>query len=352
MRDGHAVLAVTVDSLFAADPPEGLTEYLVFHDSIGNSLTAYSVEGTLTAATVTELDPANEYVMHSVPGFRAVDLVYLAIRGSGSPSVWSDTFVAGVASLLGLFVGLYLSRISRTRDLVHAEVVARTEELAQFAYRTSHDLRGPLVTVSGLARLSIDDLRDGFLDDLPANLQRIDGQVVRLATLVEDILDLAKADLADNELESVDVASVVRDAVESVRLSYSEKLVRIEVEVAVERPLLVMRGRLRQIVENLVSNSVKYADLAKSDPRVAIEVGHSGSRLVLRVEDNGLGIPPDAIAQLFGRFKRFHPHTAVGSGLGLSIVEKHVERLGGRITVVSEEGEGSVFTVEFPSEVS
>src|SRR5262249_49742725 len=114
-----------------------------------------------------------------------------------------------------------------------------------------------------------------------------------------------------------------------------------------EDPIVSDPMRLGQVLDNLVENAVKYSDPRKLAPVVRVETKALSGRLYLRVVDNGIGIPADRHADVFKMFKRFGYHDQVGSGLGLALVRKHVERLGGEIRFTSSP-DGTSFEVELP----
>jgi signal transduction histidine kinase len=109
--------------------------------------------------------------------------------------------------------------------------------------------------------------------------------------------------------------------------------------------------RLRLIVENLISNAIRYADPGKTERFVETSLVDLGKEIELRVRDNGVGIPAECHAQVFGMFRRFHPQRAEGSGLGLALVKKEVLRLGGAIDFESSPA-GTMFCVRLPKDLS
>ena len=107
------------------------------------------------------------------------------------------------------------------------------------------------------------------------------------------------------------------------------------------------KTRIAQVIENIVSNSIKYMDKNKDTQFVDIDVSDSGTDIQIRITDNGLGIPDKFHNELFTMFKRFHPDVASGSGLGLSIVQKNVDNMGGTIDIASSSA-GTTFSIRIP----
>ena len=234
-------------------------------------------------------------------------------------------------------------------DVTEAEKTKRelersNQELAQLAYRTSHDLKAPLTTIKGLARYVAMDIAEGNLDEATRNTDVIIRQAASLEHLVLGILEVAKADLAPPPPEECDFVALVNEVVEGQRTLYETNGVTVETEIVVPHRYLLPQARVYQILTNLVSNAIKYADPTKDNRYVRVSVHASGPKIVVTVEDNGCGIPEGSLAAIYNMFQTFH--AASGSGIGLHIVKKHVEALEGEITVESSPN-GTAFRVEF-----
>lgn len=222
------------------------------------------------------------------------------------------------------------------------------EELSQFSYRTSHDLKAPLVTVRGLAEAIVEDLDAGDDQEAKKNARTISQQVQKLESLVVDILDLARADLAVTHNEHVNMANLVCEIQERLNSVYidTDVVVITEIEPGIE--LYLSKVRMMQVLENLISNAIKYSDPAKASRFVKVSITQQAQQAVCRVEDNGIGIPKQFAHQAFEMFQRFHPQIAYGSGLGMYIIKKHIDKMGGQISFTSSE-DGTCFTIELPS---
>lgn len=226
---------------------------------------------------------------------------------------------------------------------------ARTEDLERFAYRLSHDLRGPLVTAGRLTEIIEEDLGAGDVEEARENLARVQGETQRLGRVVEGLLGLVEAQLAPQESSPLDLDAITGQVLDVARPA--DPSVQIDASFEVEGPVRLPDYRIRQILMNLVGNAVKYRRPGLA-ARIGVEWstrGSGGDRwLTLRVRDNGLGIPAEALGRLTEPFTRFHPGHAEGSGLGLAIVRQHVGALGGALRIESETGQGSMFEVELP----
>ncbi len=218
--------------------------------------------------------------------------------------------------------------------------------LQRFLNLVAHDLRAPLTPILGYTQLL---LRRGA-DRRPASenekLREIEAAARRIRRLVGDLLDAARigADRFTIEVAPVDLAALVRATVNELRgPSTPERLI---VEAPDELVGTWDADRLRQVLENLVSNALKYSP---ADQPVLVELRQEGPAAILSVKDHGPGMTPDQIAQLFQPFGRLEQTQSIeGTGLGLYIARGIVEALGGRIWVESELGKGSTFVVKLP----
>ena len=246
------------------------------------------------------------------------------------------------AGQLGTALNQMLERIEDEFD----QRLRSEQRLRQFAADASHELRTPVTTVRGYAEL----YRTGALGD-PAELteamRRVEQESVRMGSLVDDLLRLARLDQG-RELERVpvDLGAVVIDAGRDAQATDPERPVTVEVEGRV-----VVSGDerlLRQVVINLTGNALVHTD---PDVAVTLRAAVEGDRAVLEVRDDGPGMPPDVAERVFERFYRADPARSRhrgGSGLGLAIVHATVIAHGGEITVTTAPGEGTTFFISLP----
>jgi PAS domain S-box-containing protein len=232
----------------------------------------------------------------------------------------------------------------RTKQL--SEVIA---ELDAFAYSISHDLRAPLRGMEGFARILLEDYGEALGPDGGRYAERIVAAATRMEGLIQDILAYSRLSRDAVELVPVDLGQMVDRAVAELREGGAPG--GAEAEVAVEHPLpqvLGSRPVVGQILVNLLSNAAKFT--APGDrPRIRVRAEPRGDRLRLWVEDNGIGLAGEHLSRIFNVFERLHGGEAYpGTGIGLAIVRKGAERLGGAAGVESEGlGRGSRFWVEF-----
>ncbi|MCI5050618.1 MAG: PAS domain S-box protein [Rickettsiales bacterium] len=221
-------------------------------------------------------------------------------------------------------------------------------ELEEFAYRTSHDLRSPLVSSIGLLKVAEQCIESGKTSKATQSIQMASKSIAKLEVLVKDILALTQAKNEEEEASELDLYEMVQEAISKfTHMDHFDRL-NIVPSVKCERPVFAKKGRVMAIIENLISNAIKYQDTEKPDSFIHISAKTESRWLLLTVEDNGLGIPKEKQGDMFGMFKRFHPKTSFGSGLGLYMLKKSAEVLKGTIEY-EDTGSGSRFTLKIPA---
>lgn len=226
----------------------------------------------------------------------------------------------------------------RTRALEHAN-----EELASFAASVSHDLRAPLAVISGYTDLlkltgaaALDEKSRRFLEQIPA-------QVTRMTALIDDLLRLARIRSTELSLTPVDLAAMATSVAGVLTAAEPERSVQFEAMPGA--PVLGDEPLLRIALENLLANAWKYTRRIAA-PRIVFgeERDEHGAR-VFFVRDNGVGFAPEEAGKLFVPFHRLHSYAEYpGTGVGLTIVGRIIEKHGGHIWAHGQPGEGAVFS--------
>jgi signal transduction histidine kinase len=225
-----------------------------------------------------------------------------------------------------------------------ARLTETVGELEAFSYSIAHDMRAPLRSMRGFSTLLCHDYGDKFDDTARDYLRRIDTSAARLDALITDVLNYSKVVRADLKLELVDTEKLVTEITESY-----PNLQPPNAQIVIHAPLpqlLANPAALTQVISNLLGNAVKFVPPGVK-PRVVVRGETRGELARLWFEDNGIGISPQGQAKLFQMFQRLNRTEAYeGTGIGLAIVRKAIERMGGRAGVESEPGHGSRFWIE------
>ncbi|MHB1294003.1 MAG: hybrid sensor histidine kinase/response regulator [Anaerolineae bacterium] len=246
--------------------------------------------------------------------------------------------------------------LQRTNDEL---VVARQEAeearvlKEQFVANVSHELRTPLNLVVGFAEMmylspeSYDGV--GWTRDLESDIQQMYRASRHLQSLVNDILDLSRIDAARLPMfrELLDVREVITDAVETIAPLLEQQGLAFSVDLPESAPLLfVDRTRIRQVLLNLFNNAVRFT----SEGSVTARMHETSDAVVISVQDSGVGIPADQLAEVFEEFRQVDagPRSRGGTGLGLAVSRQFVELHGGRTWVESTLGQGSTFYFSLP----
>lgn len=231
-----------------------------------------------------------------------------------------------------------------------AERLRELDQLKEgFLATLSHELRSPLTSMREGAHLLRDEVAGGLTPKQRRLVVIIQEGSERLLRLVNQLLDLSRLRAGMLPIERLPVVldHLVQRAVEELRPQAEEAGVAVEVERRGERfQYLGDADRLVQVLVNLVANAVRFTPRGG---RVTVRVADAGPELIVEVEDTGVGIPAAQLPQIFGWYEQAHRHRG-GTGLGLPIARGLVEAHGGRLTVESQEGKGSRFTVLLPRE--
>ncbi len=244
------------------------------------------------------------------------------------------------AEVLRLNAELEARVVERTRQLEEANA-----ELEGFAHTVAHDLRAPLRSMRGFSQVLIEDYGEALDEAARDYLGRIAKSAERMDKLIQDLLAYARIGREELQLSPVPLDIVVAEAGRQIDASHSEEGADIDVSaplpvVLAHRPVLV------QVVVNLLSNAAKFVPPGRR-PRIRIDAERRGSCVRLWISDNGIGIAPEHQDRIFGVFQRLHGMgDYAGTGVGLAIVRRGVERMGGTAGVESEPGKGSRFWVE------
>jgi signal transduction histidine kinase len=236
-----------------------------------------------------------------------------------------------------------LERLVNERTASLREVMAQMEE---FSYTVSHDLRAPVRAMRGYADIILQDHGWRLDRDARELLTRIVRSGARMDRLIQDLLTYSRISRRELRLEPVSLEKLVREVLQQYPDMRPDRA-----DINVDGPLpdvIAHEPSLTQVVSNLLSNAVKFVP-PNGRPQVRVSVVRRESQVRLWIEDNGIGIKPEHQSRLFGMFERVHPEKNYeGTGIGLAIVRKAVERMNGAVGVESDGVSGSRFWIELP----
>jgi PAS domain S-box-containing protein len=245
----------------------------------------------------------------------------------------------------GTFVLATVVDIS-ARKRAEEELRRSNEELERFAYVASHDLQEPLRTVASYVQLLSRRYRDKLDADALDFIDFAVGGVRRMQHLIEDLLAFSRVGTRGAPLVATDLQGVMRSSLDSLHASLEESKAQVTVD---DLPTVMAdAGQIGQLLTNLVGNAIKFR--GDEPPRVHVKVSRAGRMWAIAVQDNGIGIAPEYFERIFVIFQRLHSREEyAGTGVGLAICKKIVERHGGRIWVESAPGRGASFSFTLPA---
>jgi signal transduction histidine kinase len=241
---------------------------------------------------------------------------------------------------------LALRNLQKQLQTANADLQTRNAELDAFAHTVAHDLKNALNTIMGHAELLDEDLRTQPKEALAPSVRLISRMGHKMNNIIEELMLLAGVRSQPITLTPLDMAAIVAEALE--RLEYMLHEAQAEVIAPSHWPIALGYGPwVEEVWVNYLSNAVKYGG---RPPRVELGSTLEADGLVrFWVRDNGAGLSPEDQARLFAQFERLENARATGHGLGLSIVKRIVDRLNGRVSVVSQPGQGSEFSFSLPT---
>lgn len=253
--------------------------------------------------------------------------------------VWIGDFA--VAMMLAMIV--IWRRAEKQRDLLLREIESANDELKNFAYVVSHDLKAPLRAISSLADWLSTDYADKFDDQGKEQMRLLISRVRRMDGLIDGILLYSRVGRVKETAIAVDLSRLVPEVIDSLSPPAN-------ITVTITNPLptvMTEPTRIQQVFQNLLSNAIKYMD--KPEGKIRIGCSAEGNQWKFSVSDNGPGIKEQHFEKIFQLFQTLAPRDRVEStGVGLALVKKIVEMYGGHIWVESTIGEGSTFFFTLP----
>ena len=229
---------------------------------------------------------------------------------------------------------------------MNEELLKTTQELDQFVYRASHDLRSPLVSIMGLVNLiQLEDPSDAVMN----YLTMVRRSIVKLDSFIREIVNHSKNSRQEIEFELMDPEEKVQNAIDELKFLTEGRHFNIEIDVQRHAPWVSDPFRTQVVLKNLISNAMKYQKPnSNGDGKIHIAIDVDQQQSKITVEDNGIGIDPRYHSEIFKMFFRA-TNQSFGAGIGLYIVKEALNRVNGTISLESQLNEGSRFTVLLPN---
>lgn len=253
--------------------------------------------------------------------------------------------------MIGSFIDLSDLKLAQ-EELQHTNdhLMRVIDDLDTFVYTASHDLKSPIANIEGLMLVLEEQIKEA--EPLPGEptdplFVMIKDSIRRFKNVIRDLTDIAKVQRdVDGESEALEIETVYNTIFDGLREEAERKQAIIETDFSEAPDISFSKKNLHSILYNLLSNALKYSSPERR-PHVRIKSSRKGKKLVLSIEDNGLGISKESQSKMFTLFKRFHSHVD-GTGMGLYIVKRIMDNFGGQVQVKSETNKGTTFTLTFP----
>jgi PAS domain S-box-containing protein len=233
------------------------------------------------------------------------------------------------------------------REKISSDIVRRNQDLEQFSYMVSHNLRAPVANILGLSEIISDgylepEIQKEIVSGISDSVKKLDGVITDLNHILEQ-----KQSVIQNK-EIVDFTELTLDIKYSIDKLIQKERVSLRLNFEKIPAIFTIKSYMHSIFYNLIHNSIKYRRLGCS-PIIDISSSFENNEILLVFKDNGMGMNVENLgAKIFGMYKRFHPEISDGKGIGLYMVKTQVQSLGGTISVLSEVNRGTEFTIRFP----
>jgi signal transduction histidine kinase len=230
------------------------------------------------------------------------------------------------------------------REQITADLLQRNNDLEQFAYIVSHNLRSPVANIIGLSEMldgeNLSDEMNEVITGLSYSSEKLDSVIMDLNEVLK-----VRNELSENKVR-VYLPELIEDILNSIKSMIDKENATIQYDFSEADELLAIKSYLHSIFYNLITNAIKYRQ-PDINPVIKIKSFMQDNKMFITFSDNGMGIDLTAYGEkVFGLYKRFHSHVE-GKGLGLFMTKTQVETLGGKISIQSEVNKGTTFKTEF-----
>ncbi len=340
-------------------------------EKAGYTVVGEAIDGAQAIEMVQSLRPDVVLMDIKMPGLNGIKATRLICQRCPTPVVALTAHESGdlVSEASAAGVGAYLVKPPRLREVeraitiamarfddmvelrrLNADLQARNEELGAFAHTVAHDIKGPLSLIVGFAEILLEDYMLSA-QERRRYLRKMSRSGRKISNIVDELLVLAGVRQMDVSMGLLDMAAIVAEAQQRLSHLIQEHQAEIVLPPAWP-PALGYEPWIEEVWVNYLSNAIKYGGRPDEGIPPHVELGFdelSDSQVRFWIRDNGAGIPAEAQERLFTPFVQLDQVRARGYGLGLSIVRRIVEKLGGQVGVESKVGEGSTFSFTLPT---
>lgn len=230
-------------------------------------------------------------------------------------------------------------------DELEKRVIERTEDLESFSYSVSHDLRTPLRAINGYAKMLEEDYSDVLDVEGKRLLEKVISNTKKMGVLIDDLLSFSRLGRKKTAKSKVDVSNLLESVLSEINQGTTH---HAEIQFNNLLPAVADYHLLQQVFTNLLSNAIKYSS-KKEKPVIEIKSERKNGELIYSVEDNGVGFDMQYVDKLFGVFQRLHSEEEFsGTGVGLSIVQRIIQKHDGKVWALGKEGQGATFYFSLP----
>jgi two-component system, sensor histidine kinase and response regulator len=320
-------------------------------DLILTDLMMPEMDGIAVLKAALEIDPNLVGIM--MTGAGTIATAVEAMKSGALDYILKPFKVSAILPVLSRALAVRQLRVENaelTRSLKQRtiDLEAANLELEAFSSSVSHDLRAPLRAINGFAIMLLEDYQEQLPVDAQGQLHTIIDSARQMSSLIDDLLRLARLGRHTLRKESLDVRKLVDLVIQELRTDVSER--ELKFQIGALPKCFADKNLLKQVYVNLLSNAIKFTR-HRQQAIIEIECDERTGEKVFSVRDNGAGFDMQgAGANLFGDFQRFHSQQEFeGTGIGLSIVRRIVERHGGRVWADAEVGKGATFFFSMPN---
>jgi signal transduction histidine kinase len=237
-----------------------------------------------------------------------------------------------------------ISKLNEELAEKNRTLIETVEELESYSYSISHDMRAPLRSMHGFSQILLEECQNGLSTEHQSYLRKINSGASRLDQLIQDVLSYSLVSRTKFKLQPVNLDRLTRDVIEQYP-GFQPPDVDIQIEGILPN-VMANEATLTQCISNLLGNATKFVEPGIT-PKVRVRAETMGNECRIWFSDNGIGISPKDLDRIFGIFVKIHPVDKYGgTGIGLSIVRKATEKMGGKVGVESTFGQGSRFWLQ------